>query len=177
MRNLMLLGVVLLGAVGCRHGDAPPKVRDFEPTGVVMFQKANASFDGARIVGPFVNMNRRDDGSWTGLLGGQPVEAAASGAGLRGVNLTLNVESSAAGTVVTGQWQGRAWRFELRPQDVVVKAPAATLNLAKKDEGTYGPEGELRLTGDAAKADAPQPQLALALLGTFLGAEAQGTLH
>ena len=136
-------------------------------TGEVSFMGGGASFDANRVVGPRVNLSRRADGSWGGVLMDQPVDLSVSPGRVSGVNLTLAITQGPGGTVITGQWQGRILRFELGPEGALIRTPTRSFTLVRHGPNAFGPMGELSLTGEAALPEPPMPQLALALVATF----------
>ncbi|HME89862.1 MAG TPA: hypothetical protein VKE49_00450 [Myxococcaceae bacterium] len=171
------IAAALLGGViclGCQHGAAgsgsepsAAKSAGFQPTGAIVFARGSASFDANRVAGPRINVTKRSDGTWAGTLDDQIVDVTVNGNRLVGSFMTMSVEQSSNGVLITGQWLGRILRFQVTPDQVVVRTPNRSLTLNRKGEGEYGPGGELRLSGEAALLNPPMPQFALAMAATF----------
>ncbi|HEX9290793.1 MAG TPA: hypothetical protein VF904_14835 [Anaeromyxobacteraceae bacterium] len=161
----------------------------FDPSGELLFvargaQSAGASYDADRLVGPTVNMSRREDGGWAGDLGGQNIDLEVSDTRLSGANVDLHVDRSNDKTTVRGTYFGQRISLELSPRTVSGRVGACSLDLTRKRPGYY--EGDLgcvtrgtampavakatlKLAGDAATARPPMPQFALALISVLPG--------
>ncbi len=100
-------------------------------------------------------------------LDDQIVDVTVNGNRIVGSFMTLYVEQSSKGVLITGQWLGRILRFEVAPEQVLVRTPNRSLTLGRRGKGEYGPGGELKLTGQAVLQNPPMPQFALAMAATF----------
>ena len=88
---------------------------------------------------------------------------------MSGVELMLTREKSEGNrTVITGQFQGRIYRFELDENRAIMRAPNNAFTLDGRLESpnltTYGPQGNLQLRGEASGDNPPWPQIAFALM-------------
>ncbi len=168
-----IVAAVLSGLLlACQHGSTagavgPEKSTAFEPTGTIVFMRGSASFDANRVAGPRINVTKRSDGTWAGTLDEQSVDVTVTGNRIVGAFMTLSWEQSSNGVLITGQWLGRILRFQVTPEQVLVRTPNRSLTLNKKAEGEYGPGGELRLTGEARVLNPPMPQFGFAMAAAF----------
>ncbi len=126
-----------------------------------------ASFNGRRVVGPRIDVSKRPDGSWAGRIYEQPVDVSASGEQITGSSVSLRIKTTDQGMIVGGTFLGGSVRIVLDDKQIAVTSPQRSFTLARTGPGRYGDEGQLRLDGEAAQLKGPQPQLALALLGTI----------
>lgn len=140
---------------------------DFVPTGEMEFLGTGASFNATRVVGPQVNMGRRSDGSWGGVLQRRPMDLSVEPGKARGVELQLAWTQTPQKTVITGQYQGRILRFEYDQEQLLVRTPSRSLTLYRKGPNHFGPMGEMVVKGEAALPEPPMPQFAFALVATF----------
>ncbi len=169
MKKMTKLWSLVCVLTACQHvgvadeTDEPP----FQPTGGVQYLARGAAFNATRVVGPNVNLSKRADGSWGGRLLDQPVDVNEYENRIGGVEFTLQVVATPTGQLVTGQWQGESIRFELDQAQIRVRAGAESFTLGAHGPGHYGAAGELALSGDAAQATPPFPQLAFAMIGAF----------
>ena len=169
-RTLQLLAASVLLLTCCVTAQPLPEtLTDYVPTGEVLLGAMGATFDSVRVRKPNVNLTKRADGSWGGVLGSSGLDCSVTPNRVTGVGLTLVLEESGGekGTLITGQWQGKPVRFELGPERAVIRAGKFSSTLERSGPTTYGSRGELQLKGEAALADPPWPQLALALLAAF----------
>lgn len=171
-----------------------PRALAFEPTGEVLFDArmgfhSTAAFDGERIVGPGVDLARAD-GGWKGTIeGGEaqlwPTRDGVSGdalvSDLPSSKITLHIERTKNSTVVTGLYFAAMARLEIGAKNVSGRVGNCSVDLDRKAPGVYEGDvgctrrgafpsvsrGTLRLVRGAADADAPMPQLALALLAVL----------
>jgi hypothetical protein len=169
---------------------APPRAAaqdvPFEPTGELRMNGVigfnSVSFDQDRIVGPIVNLTRRDDGSWGGDLGGQDLDLQPVEAGLRAPNVTLKFKSKDGRTKIEGLYFGQRVRIELDAKKLSGRFGACSMTLKRKGPPVYhGDLGCLRpgdrlpiagrvsleVIGEAASNTPPLPQFALALLAVL----------
>ncbi len=166
---LMLSGGLLLSACAIFPQPLPETQTEFVATGEVQLHSQGAAFDAVRIRKPSANLSKRTDGSWGGVMGGQAIDVAVTPKRVSGVNLTLVLEESGGpkGTVITGQFQGNIVRFEIGPNQALIRTANRSTTLTASGPGTYGPRGELELKGEASLPEPPWPQFALAMLAAF----------
>jgi hypothetical protein len=122
------------------------------------------------VVGPDVNVSRRADGSWAGWLQGDVVDVTVVSNRMVGAGLDVEMTPRAGGdgVLILGQWQGRLVRFELSEKEVAARVPGRSFNLRRVEHGVFGPQGELKLSGEALALRPPFPQIAFALLGAVM---------
>jgi hypothetical protein len=134
----------------------------------------SSSFDPYRVRGTQCNLSKRTDGSWGGTFGneGRALDVSVDDAHVRGVDFNLNREDSKPGSlIVTGQFQGRIFRFEMNATQVLVRTSATSLTYPGRVVGEnvvkYGPMQNLELRGEASKEAPPWPQIGFALMCAF----------
>ena len=166
---LLLCSGLLLGACALFPQPLPETTTEFVATGEVSLHLAGAAFDAVRVRKPNVNLSKRSDGSWGGVMSGQAIDVSVTPNRLSGVNLTLKLEESGGpkGTVITGQFHGDIVRFEIGPEQAVIRTSNHSTTLTRSGPNTFGPRGELELKGEAALPEPPWPQFALAMLAAF----------
>ena len=170
MKCSVLAGSLCLLLTGCATMAPLPETQtEFVPTGEISMAMMSASFDAVRVRKANVNLTKRADGSWGGVLGSVGVDASVTPTRVTGVGLTLVLEESGGekGTIITGQWQGKIVRFELDAHRALIRTPKFNATLNRSSPNTFGARGELQLKGEAALAEPPWPQFALALLAAF----------
>ncbi len=168
MRQLALVLVVLTGCASMQP--LPETQTEYVPTGEINLGAMGASFDSVRVRKANVNLTKRADGSWGGVLGGVGIDVSVTPKRLSGVNLMLVLEeagSESTPVVITGQWQGKIVRFEIDNERALIRTPSMSVTLARSGPTTFGGKGELEFKGDAALAEPPWPQFALAMLAAF----------
>lgn len=174
-KRLSVVAFALVLAMGCKStGDVAPEqgaapAGEFKALGEIRYRSGSASFDETRVVGPHVNMSRRSDGSWAGNLMDGTVDVSVYPDRVVGVGLTLAIERKPDVNIITGQYQGRILRFEVGAEQLIVRTPSISTTLPRTGDGMYGQNGVVRLFGQAAEANPPWPQFALALAAAFLG--------
>lgn len=179
----VLAAFALASPPAARAADEEP----YEPTGEVQFRSrgamwSGASFDGGRVVGPLINVARRDDGSWAGDLGGESTDLTVTGARATGVNVNIHFERKGKATEIQGLLFGQRVRFELSDKRFRGRLGECSFDLKRRRPGVYvGDVGcladgvprtaraTLNLTGDAALDEPPLPQVALALIAALPG--------
>ncbi len=142
---------------------------EFKPTGELLLYNRTASFDAYRVRSIKCNLSKRTDGSWAGMLAERPIDVTVTERRLSGVELMLTrEESDSHKTVITGQFQGRIYRFEFDAHRALLRGPNVAFTLDGREvsptQTTYGPQGNLQLRGEAGSEDAPWPQMAFALM-------------
>lgn len=162
-----------LSVVSCASGPAPAPPTEFAKKGEIVFLGGSASWDDDQVVGPLINVSRRSDGSWAGLLNNQILDVNVYTARAAGAYLTMKWDGEPKQWVITAQWQGRLHRFELHPSHFLFRGPTHSFTLQHRNDWSFGPRGELKFDGEARDARPPMPQFGLALLATFMAAEAQ----
>lgn len=145
---------------------------EFKPTGEVVFRERTASFDGSRVRAPACNLSRRTDGSWGGTLGGRALDVSVTPTHVRGVDFVMARDQAEQGKlIITGQYLGRIFRFEVLNDRVVVRTPSNSLTLpgriVSERGAAYGVMQELQLRGEAGVENQPWPQFGLALMAAF----------
>jgi hypothetical protein len=165
------LVVAILAFSSCNFPTVMPEAlnTEFKPTGEVLLYNRTASFDAYRVRSPKCNLSRRTDGSWGGVLAERPVDVTVTDRRISGVELMLTKEMSEDNKlVITGQFQGRIYRFELDDKRAIMRAPNNAFTLDGKQVGpqqtTYGPAGNLQLRGEAGAENPPWPQIGFALM-------------
>jgi hypothetical protein len=160
----------------------------FEPSGELRFHVAGglgsgASFDDSRVVGPTVNLTKREDGSWAGDLGGQDLSLDVGERRATGTNVNLLYSQKAGRTNVEGLVLGRRVRVELDAKRLKGRVGDCSFDLARKGavlrgelgcvpgRATFPATGKatLELVGQAADEYPPLPQLAFALASILPG--------
>src|SRR5690242_902387 len=101
--QLAALAALLLSPLGGAAQDRPP----FEATGELRFHGygsvgTSAAFDGERLVGPTVNLTRREDGTWGGDLAGQNMDLEVTERRVSGPNVSLALSQKDGRTEVEG---------------------------------------------------------------------------
>jgi hypothetical protein len=172
MRGMTLALVVVAG--GCTFPQVVPEALkdEYVPLGRLQMYDKSASFDEVRVRSPRANLSKRTDGSWGGVLDQQPIDVSVTDTAVRGANFVLSREDSTPGRlVITGQFKGKIYRFELDDQRARIRTPTTSLDFltrAEVDGGrAYGPMRPFVLTGEAAADAPPWPQLALSLVAMF----------
>jgi hypothetical protein len=140
------------------------------------------SYGDDRIVGPNVNLTRRDDGGWAGDLLGQNVDLMVTPTRLSAPNFDVHVERKADLLVVRGNVFGRRFSIEMTPKELSGRSGNCSFDLSRRGPGllrgsvgcadprsTFPSTGTstLKLAGDAAQREPSLPQLALALIAAL----------
>jgi hypothetical protein len=174
--------------LGAALAAAPAAAQDtpFEPTGELRLGGGGfgngASFDSERIVGPLVNLTRRDDGSWAGDIAGQDLDLQPVKGGLQAPNVTLKFSSKDGKTRIEGLYFGQRVRIDMDRKKLSGRFGSCSMSLERKgapvyrgDVGCLGP-GErlprtgrvnLEVIGEAAAETPPLPHFALALIAVL----------
>jgi hypothetical protein len=177
MRKLILT-TLFVTLFGCALPAVMPEAlsTEYKPTGEVMAYGKSASFDAYRVRSPGCNLTKRTDGSWGGTFGDpdhqRGIDVSVDDAHVRGVDFNLNREDSKPGSlIITGQFQGRIFRFEMNATQVLVRTSATSLTYPGRVVGEnvvkYGPMQNLELRGEASKEVPPWPQIGFALMAAF----------
>ncbi len=181
---LPAVAALLLGLPAAAQED-----RQFQPTGELQFNVSgsagsSAAFDDARIVGPDVNLARREDGSWGGDLLGQSLDLEVKGTRVTAPNVTLEVTQKNGRTAVEGLFFGRRIRVELNAKKLEGRNGVCSFDMPRRRpgwvQGNIGclPSGSrfptatsatLKLDGAAADPQPPALPLALALVAILPG--------
>ncbi len=176
MTKLTRLAVVM-GLAACTFPQVVPEAltNEYKPTGEVMMRNRGASFDAVRVRAPHCNLSKRTDGSWAGTLNEKVIDVSVTETRISGVDFTLTRENSEGRhMVITGQFDGKIYRFEFDERHALIRAPGAmNFNFdGLTVEGTtvrYGPMGNFELRGEAGSTNPPWPQLGFALLASIQG--------
>jgi hypothetical protein len=167
MRILVLSAVV---ASTCFPTVVPEALNtEFKATGEVQIYNRSAAFDAVRVRSPQCNMAKRTDGSWGGTFNNAALDVTVTDTRITGVNFVMTREmSEGKRTVITGQFQGRIYRFEFDDKEAMIRGPAQSMTYPGRqvaaDQTTYGPMGNLMMRGEAGGEDPPWPQIAFALM-------------
>ncbi len=173
------LAAVLLSALPAA-AQAPP----FEPTGELRLHGygavgSSASWNGERLVGPTVNLTRREDGTWAGDLAGQDLDLEVSDRRVTGPNVSLTLTQKGGRTEVEGLFFNQRFRATLDGKRLHGRFGECSFDMIRRRGGPFqGNLGCLRsgasfptsaratlsLIGTAADAAPPLPQFALALV-------------
>lgn len=169
MRASLIVATLVFSS--CNFPKVVPEALDteFKPTGELLLYNRTASFDAYRVRSVKCNLSKRTDGSWAGMLAERPIDVTVTDRRLSGVELMLTREESDGNkTVITGQFQGRIYRFEFDAHRALLRGPNMAFTLDGREvsptQTTYGPQGNLQLRGEAGGEDAPWPQMAFALM-------------
>jgi hypothetical protein len=156
----------------------------FEPKGEIRFHASaglgsGASFDETRIVGPAVNLTRREDGSWAGDIAGEDVSLYGGDTKLRGPNVNLTFKQKNGKTDVEGLFYGNRVRISVDAKKIKGRYGTCSFDLTRRGPPMYrGDVGCMRqderlpvagkaaieLIGEAAGEKPPGAQLGLALV-------------
>jgi hypothetical protein len=173
MRSSLLVALfVTLG--GCTFPTVVPEATstEYKPTGEVQAYSQNATFDDVRVRGVRVNLAKRTDGSWGGTVADRAVDVSVDEGHIRGVDFVVSREETVGShNVITGQFQGRIFRFEWDENQALIRTGQKSLTypgrVVSERATKYGPRAEFELRGDAGLERAPWPQIAFALIGAF----------
>lgn len=168
---MRLLPILALSFSSCLFPSVVPEAlnTEFKPSGELALHNRSAGFDAVRVRSPQCNLSKRTDGSWAGVLNDSPLDVSVTSTRVSGVDFTMTREQTDAHKlVITGQFQGRIYRFELSGEQALLRAPSTSFTLlGRRAEGgrtTYGSRGELELRGEAGGDDPPWPQIGFALM-------------
>lgn len=162
-RRLVVASISLLLCACATTPSAPPK--PFVATGGVNSRIGSASFSADAVMGPKINVRNVDGDDWRGTLLERSIDVSAHPGHLNGVNLTMAIDQEPNHLTVTGQIDGRIFRFELTADKLMVRTPTRSDDLPRTGPNEYD---QVNFTGDAVEGKRPEPQFALALAGTFL---------
>lgn len=188
MRTLVAAAVTLAALASAAPGraqDAAP----FEPTGEIRFRgsgalSTGASFDESRVVGPSVNLTRREDGTWAGDLAGHDLDLRVQKDRVTGPNVNITFRTQDGKTRVEGLFFGRRVRVEMDRKKLTGRFGTCSVDLKRRgaqhfqgDVGCFADaasmgsagKGSLTLYGEAAEETPPMPQFALALVAIMPG--------
>ncbi len=169
MRSTLVALSLLVFSTSCAMRAAALPEAEFKPTGEVSLYDRTISFDSTRVRSAQCNMTQRSDGSWGGVLDQRPLDVSVTPTRITGVDFNLTRDTSQPGKfVITGQFQGRIYRFELDDQQAMIRAPSKSLTLPGRlvgeNQTSYGAQANLQLRGEAGAENPPWPQIAFALV-------------
>ncbi len=187
MRPLPSARAVALAALLAAPLAGTAQDTSFQATGEVFFLGwdgigSGASYSEDRIVGPNVNLTRRDDGGWAGDLLGQNVDLAVTPTRLSAPNLDVHGEKKGDELTVRGNVFGRRFSLQKTPKSVSGRSGNCSFDLSRRQPGVMQGEvgctdprsvfpatghGTLKLAGNAAEREPSLPQLALALIAVM----------
>lgn len=180
----LALAVALLSATALpAAAESPP----FEATGELRFHGygsigTSAAFDDQRLVGPTVNLTRREDGTWGGDLAGQDMDLTVTATRVSGPNVNLILTRKGDRVDVEGLFFNTRFRVTLDAKRLTGRFGDCSFDMTRRRDGSFnGDVGCLRrgatfpvaakatltFLGQAADASPPQPQFALALLAVL----------
>lgn len=169
MRASLIVVAALFSS--CNFATVVPEAQntEFKATGEVLLYNRTVSFDAYRVRSPKCNLSKRTDGSWGGVMIERPIDVTVTDKRISGVEFMLTREQSEANhTVITGQFQGRIYRFEFDDNRAIIRAPNSSFTLDGRQVGqtqtTYGPQGNLVMKGEAGSENPPWPQIGFALM-------------
>jgi hypothetical protein len=168
----------------------------FDPTGEVFLTvqgtSSGAVFDEERVAGPGVNMTGQEDGSWAGDVDGQNLDLDIENGRASAPNFAISYRKDGDEVRVEGLVGDSRLRVVIGPRHATARFGECSFDLDRKGPGTfYGSVGcvrrggrgvglaserlgglatnfaRLTLEGEAATADPPEPQLALALIAVL----------
>jgi hypothetical protein len=158
---------------------------EYQPTGEINFRAGGiatgASYDEARVIGPSVNMQESEGGSWIGDIGGGNVDLEISDDKVNGVGVDLHVKQEKNRVTIRGNVFNRRVSMEVDDKKVSGRAGECSIDLQRQSpglfvgnigcsRGTQTPQiarAEMRFTGTAAEKNPPHPQFALALVSVL----------
>jgi hypothetical protein len=148
--------------------EAPPDL-DFQATGEVLTRDSSAAFNDWRVVGPHVNLTRREDGTWAGDIAHVNVVLTPSDGRLSGANADLHFLRWGNEVVVRGHVGGRGINVRVQPGDGMPIPDGIACryegNLVDCDKQSSSVRTGIELRGLAARTRDPvMPQFGLALL-------------
>lgn len=175
MRAITLAVATLAAFSSCVMSQVVPEANntEFKPTGETSMYNRSAAWDAVRVRSPKCNLAKRTDGSWGGTFADRAFDVSVTNSKITGVEFNLTREMSEGNhTVITGQFQGRIYRFEFDEKQALIRTPNTSVTLPGRTPGenktTYGGRGELLLNGEAAQPEnAPWPQFGFALMAMF----------
>jgi hypothetical protein len=157
---------IVLGAACATSPQAGPPT-DFVATGSFEYRGIGASFNDERIVGSKINVSRRADGSWGGVVKQKALDVNVTAGQIKGVNTSVSWTDGPNGVVVDGLFFGHLMHFEVNANQFVAQ-PGGRMGgftAGRIDRENF--VGGLALRGAAADPHPPEPQFALALLAAF----------
>jgi hypothetical protein len=171
MRTLVVAAVVALSSCSSLFPSVVPEAlnTEFKPSGEVQLYNRSVAFDDVRVRSPLCNLSKRTDGSWGGVFNDRALDVSVTATKISGVEFMLTRELSDGNKmVITGQFQGRIYRFELDHEQALIRGPSQSMTFPGRQVGdkvtTYGPMGNLILKGAAGSDDPPWPQIGFALM-------------
>lgn len=162
VRRFLIASALVLG--GCATTPSKPPT-PFVATGSINSRIGSASFDADAVAGPKIQVRNVDGDNWRGTLRDTTVDVSAQPGHIGGVNLTMAIDQEPNDLVITGQLNGRIFRFELTPDRLRVRTDTRSDDLPRTGANEYD---QVNFTGDAVEGKRPEPQFAFALVGTFL---------
>ncbi len=159
----------------------------FQASGEVFFLGwdsvgSGASYSDDRIIGPNVNLTRRDDGGWAGDLLGQNVDMTVTPTRLSAPNFDIHITRKGDELTVRGIVFGRPFNVAMTPKTVSGRSGNCSFDLERRQPGVMRggvgctdprsvfpatATGTLKLAGNAAEREPALPQLALALIAVM----------
>jgi hypothetical protein len=135
----------------------------------VLIRDSSAAFSEWRVVGPHVNLTRREDGIWAGDIAQTNVVLTPSDGRLSGANADLHFLRWGGEVVVRGHLAGRAINIRIQPGDGMPIPDGIACryegNLVDCDKQAASMRPGIKLLGLATRTRDPvMPQFGLALV-------------
>jgi hypothetical protein len=165
---------------------APGEVKPpaFQATGEIFSDAqgagTSAAFNDFRMVGPRVNMTRKDNGQWAGNIGPHEMILSVAPGRITGDGVDLYVVRKNVTVSVQGMYFQRQVWFTIKPGEIqgttdggacsFDMTPTSTAGTFRGGVGCGGNlrQGVLQLTGTAANIESPpMPQMVLALIAVL----------
>lgn len=167
MKWLSLLALCSVAACATstsgQAAEAPTSKPGFTPQGEFTSTRGySASFDETRVVGPRVEVSQRDDGTWAGVLLGNPVTVTLEGQRLVGPNFEFTWTQTENGLDGRGVVRGQLVRVTVDEENLYIRNGAQNWSLQKTSEGVYqDTRSTITLKGRALELPMPQTMFAL----------------
>lgn len=181
----LALAAALLAAIALPA--AAQQEAPFEATGELRFHGygsigTSAAFDAHRLIGPTVNLTRRDDGTWGGDLAGQNMDLTVTPDRVSGPNVNLLLSRKGDRTEVEGLFFNTRFRVSMSGKRLHGRFGDCSFDMTRRRDGSFNGEvgcirrgatfpvttrATLSFIGQAAEPAPPQPQFALALLAVL----------
>lgn len=158
-----------LGLSACASTDGARGTSEFRPTGEVLSSLGSSvAFNDERIVGPEINLTRRDDGSWAGTINDTLVDIRVKDGNLHGIHIDLHWQPIEGGFKAQGLIGQRIVRVQVDEKWLEVQNGRTSASLWRTGPGSFeDTRGAMRLQGEAQELKMPQTLLALLVAATY----------
>ncbi len=122
----------------------------FEATGELRFHGygaigTSAAFDAQRLIGPTVNLTRRDDGTWGGDLAGQDMDLTVTATRVSGPNVNLILSRKGDRLDVEGLFFNTRFRVTVDAKRLTGRFGECSFDMTRRRDGSFsGDVGCLR---------------------------------